>query len=75
MAENETKAATVIREPSEKQYDALDAVDIIASGYEFDCPKCETYNTLIDIPRYGRAVQCRNCKSTFRVEDAVDAQD
>ena len=57
------------------RYDGLPSVDIIASGYEFDCPSCLTYNTLIDIPKYGTAVECHHCHDRFRVDEANHAQE
>jgi hypothetical protein len=60
---------------SEAGYDALPAVDVIVSGYEFDCPSCGTYNTLIDIPKYGKAVECHRCHARFRVDEATHAHE
>lgn len=57
------------------EYDALNTVDIIASGYEFDCEECGTYNTLIAIPKYGTAVECHKCKSRMRVGEVNEAND
>ena len=41
-----------------------ETVDIIASGYEWICPICETYNTNIECPEI---VTCENekCRQSF----------
>lgn len=69
-----TDAAVVIYLLSDRrEYDTLDQVEIVASGYEFECPKCSTYNTLVEIPIDGRAVECRKCKTRFSVSEADHA--
>jgi len=42
----------------------LDSVDIIASGYEWICPECDTYHEVIEYPRSG-TVQCEGCGKKF----------
>ena len=38
-------------------------VDVIASGYEWICPKCEVFNKEIDI---GEEVICSECGEEFK---------
>jgi transposase-like protein len=59
----------------EKPKHQLEEVEIIASGYEFDCPECDAYNTLAAIPSYGMAVECRSCHKQFAVGESHHAQD
>lgn len=40
----------------------MKTVDIIASGYEWICPECETFNQEIEITE---TVKCCSCKTTF----------
>jgi uncharacterized CHY-type Zn-finger protein len=42
--------------------DMDETVDVIASGYEWVCPKCEHYNTEIE---YTEQVQCSVCRRVF----------
>jgi len=42
--------------------DISETVDIIASGYEWVCPKCEHYNTEIE---HAYQVQCNLCERVF----------
>jgi hypothetical protein len=44
----------------------MDTVDLIASGYEWTCPKCETLNEEIAVTE---KVSCRKCRRIFNVED------
>lgn len=46
----------------------MDSVDIIASGYEWICPECNTLNNEIEYPR--GTVRCCNlqCKTDFECE-------
>jgi protein-arginine kinase activator protein McsA len=37
-------------------------VDIIASGYEWQCPNCFRFNKEIE---YKELVKCKTCKKTF----------
>jgi hypothetical protein len=57
------------------EFGALSGADVIASGYEFNCPACETYNTLIAIPKHGKAVECHNCHARFRIDEVTDAHE
>src|SRR3990167_9637898 len=36
-------------------------VDLIASGYEAMCPRCETLCELIEVPRSNDVVECPKC--------------
>ena len=40
----------------------MESVDIIASGYEWICPGCETFNKEIEITE---TVQCKGCGAVF----------
>jgi hypothetical protein len=54
-------------EPSEVR-----AVDVIASGYEFICPSCNHYNTLI---AWKQDLECEKCHDNFTAnlpEHAID---
>lgn len=50
-------------------------VDIIASGYEFECPKCGENNLLVAIPKYETAVGCWQCRARFAIGEVYHAQD
>lgn len=39
-----------------------DTVDLIASGYEWTCPKCKELNRIIE---YREQVTCSTCSTTF----------
>lgn len=54
--------------------DALESVDIIASGYEWECPHCENLNKLIEYPS-SQAVTCEQCGEVFRADDPEHAMD
>lgn len=45
-------------------------VDIIASGYEWICPDCETFNTEIEITE---TVKCVCCDAEFETAPAEHA--
>jgi hypothetical protein len=42
------------------------SVQLIASGYEWICPKCDTLNHEIETTE---TVECDECETTFEVED------
>lgn len=42
--------------------DELECIDLIASGYEWECPNCETLNKEIEVTK---RVTCARCKSVF----------
>jgi hypothetical protein len=47
-----------------------DDVDLVASGYDWECPKCEYENLVIGVPIVGTAigeVKCLKCKTIFDV--------
>jgi hypothetical protein len=41
-----------------KEHTPLESVDLIASGYEWTCPKCDKLNHEIEF-KYGEKVKCR----------------
>lgn len=45
-------------------------VDMIASGYEWVCPECETYNREIGITEQ---IRCAKCNQEFEVKEAHHA--
>lgn len=73
--ENETNDQAIQTRVDDEVYRELESVDIIASGYEFNCPNCDTNNTLIAIPKYGTAIECHSCHEKFAVSEALDAHD
>ena len=46
-------------------------VELIASGYEWNCPECETFNTEIEITEH---VECDNCNQVFFVSESYHAR-
>lgn len=40
----------------------MEAVDVIASGYEWTCPECENLNHVIE---YTETVMCEICGKSF----------
>jgi len=42
-------------------------VDVVASGYEWECPICETLNTMCDYPATQK-LTCSHCASEFDAE-------
>lgn len=42
----------------------LETVDIIASGYEWICPRDNTFHAITEYPKTGM-VQCESCGETF----------
>ncbi len=47
--------------------DMSETVDLIASGYEWICPKCEHFNTEIEITTQ---VKCNQCERVFLTNPA-----
>jgi uncharacterized protein (DUF983 family) len=43
----------------------MESVDIIASGYEWECPHCETLNKVIE---WTEEVTCEQCGETCEAE-------
>lgn len=72
---HETRDAALEVFLPDAEFGSLPSVTLIASGYEFDCPSCETHNTLIAIPKHGKAVECHNCHARFKVDEARHAHD
>ena len=54
----------------ERESDMESSVDIIASGYEFICPKCEAYNKIIQT---ATEVECGSCLKAFSVSEIEHA--
>ena len=52
----------------EDGYSTLPSVDLIASGYDWNCPKCGSDHTCNEVPRQ-RQVTCGNCNTVFLVGD------
>ena len=50
----------------------MQQVELIASGYEWECPECEILNKETEITYY---VTCKNCKTKFIVSDYFHAHD
>ncbi len=53
----------------------LDGIELIASGYEWECPNCGTENKVIAIPAHREPVRCSDCKKYFAVEFANHAHE
>lgn len=51
------------------------SVDMIASAYEWICPKCENFNQVVVVPKQRNPVVCDECGSAFSVENVVHAVD
>jgi len=49
-------------------------IDLIAGGYEWECPDCEALNKEIEIPSDGH-VKCVKCGSVYKVSDYHHAQE
>lgn len=54
----------------EKETNHMRKVDIIASGYEWICPDCETLNREIEI---NETVKCVCCDAEFETNPPEDA--
>ena len=52
-----------------------EGVELIASGYEWECPNCGTENKVIAIPAHRQPVRCSDCKKYFAVEFANHAHE
>lgn len=48
----------------------MDSVELIASGYEWECPSCEKLNKVIETLNI---VTCRKCKKEYEVSAYFDA--
>lgn len=52
--------------------DDLQVVDVIASGYEWTCPNCDTYNTMT---AHTLHVECHQCGGFFETNPPAHAYD
>lgn len=59
-----------LSEEDRKVINEREAVDLIASGYEWTCPACEWYNREIETLTL---VQCEGCNGIFKVGEANHA--
>uniref|UniRef100_A0A6M3JNL3 Uncharacterized protein n=1 Tax=viral metagenome TaxID=1070528 RepID=A0A6M3JNL3_9ZZZZ len=50
------------------------SVDLIARGYEWYCPHCEAYNTVVEIPKAALPVVCERCGLVFTVAEVRHAR-
>ena len=48
----------------------MESVELIASGYEWVCPECDTLNKEIEVTK---TVKCKKCHTTFEVQDYAHA--
>lgn len=55
----------------EQDVDEPDSVDLIASGYEWICPKCDTLNKEIET---SERVTCSSCGASWPVSDYYHAE-
>lgn len=56
----------------------LKVVDLIACGYEWECPKCKKYQRVIAIPgtdmEFGvQTLVCKSCQEKFELGAVNDA--
>ena len=47
-----------------------ETVNLIASGYDWECPSCGAWNKTIEVVE---EVECIECRKTFEVEDHFHA--
>jgi len=47
--------------------DTLEGVELIAEGYEWECPECEHLNHEIEINNGPMTVECKECSTTFYI--------
>lgn len=45
---------------NEKRIENIPVVDVIASGYEWICPECQTFHKIIEFPK-NPVIQCSEC--------------
>ena len=48
----------------------MESVQLIASGYEWICPDCNSFNKEIEVTE---RVKCHSCKKTYAVDDYYHA--
>ena len=41
----------------------IPVVTLIASGYDWECPDCGEFNHTTRVPKGGKILQCKYCKS------------
>ena len=46
----------------------MEKIDLIASGYEWICPKCNQFNKEIEVPG-NETVKCEFCLTKYKVAD------
>lgn len=56
---------------SKVDVEEMEHVDIIASGYEWDCPNCEHLNLVIEVTDVVECDECHNLYATNPTEHAV----
>jgi len=49
-------------------------VELIASGYEWTCPNCDTLNKEMEIPN-DETVRCSYCKNRYKISNYAHAQE
>lgn len=57
-----------VRNVNDSETEILSDVDLIASGYEATCPRCEELCELIEVPPAGHVVECPGCGATFATD-------
>ena len=57
-----TPAPLYLLETEEDESDLPESVDLIASGYEWICPKCDCHNDEIEVLE---SVTCRECEAVW----------
>jgi len=49
----------------------IETIEIVSSGYEWECPACNYTNNSDSAPDEGTLVQCDICKSVYEVSGIV----
>jgi hypothetical protein len=45
-----------------KKMKQVEEVELVASGYEWCCPKCDQWNGgVVEVPNQGEGGKCENC--------------
>ena len=50
--------------------DEIEEIDLVASGYDWDCPVCNVWNYVIQVEQ---EVECNECHMVFKVHDHYHA--
>jgi len=50
----------------------LERIELIASGYEWICLKCQMLNKIYEIPKQD-IIECPFCNTKFKIEDFFHA--